>query len=205
MVPRRRAATCEPRGVRMTLANQLTLIRLVAVVPVMVALYLPFGWARTVALVVYVLAILTDYFDGIVARRSGEVTGFGKLMDSIADKALIVSIFFALVGEGSMAAWMAAIMVIREFAVTGMRMVALEAGEVIAANRWGKAKMNAQSLAVFILLLGEPGASGWRGVVSEIGWWAMLVAVVLTLLSGWSYLRDTPRILSITSKRDQRL
>ncbi len=190
---------------RMTLANQLTLIRLIAVVPVMVALYLPFGWARIVAVVIYVGAILTDYFDGIVARRSNEVTGFGKLMDSIADKALIVSIFFALVGEGSMAAWMAAIMVIREFAVTGLRMVALEAGEVIAANRWGKAKMNAQSLAVFILLLGEPGASGWRGVMAEIGWWAMLVAVVLTLLSGWSYLRDTPRILSVTSKRDQRL
>ncbi len=190
---------------RLTLANQLTLIRLIAVVPVMVALYLPFDWARIVAVVIYVGAILTDYFDGIVARRSNEVTGFGKLMDSIADKALIVSIFFALVGEGSMAAWMAAIMVIREFAVTGLRMVALEAGEVIAANRWGKAKMNAQSLAVFILLLGEPGASGWRGVMAEIGWWAMLVAVVLTLLSGWSYLRDTPRILSVTSKRDQRL
>jgi CDP-diacylglycerol---glycerol-3-phosphate 3-phosphatidyltransferase len=188
-----------------TLANQLTLIRLVAVVPLMIALYLPFDWARAAAVVIYVAAILTDYFDGIIARRSNEVTGFGKLMDSIADKALIVSVFFALVGEGSMAAWMAAIMVIREFAVTGLRMVALEAGEVIAANRWGKAKMNAQSLAVFILLLGEPGASGWRGIVTEIGWWAMLVAVLLTLLSGWSYLRDTPRILSITSKRDQRL
>ena len=197
--------TGETRGVRMTFANQLTLIRLVAVVPVMVALYLPFGWARWVAVAIYVAAILTDYFDGIVARRSNDVTGFGKLMDSIADKALIVSIFFALVGEGSMAAWMAAIMVIREFAVTGMRMVALEAGEVIAANRWGKAKMNAQSLAVFILLVGDPKAGGWQGTVSEIGWWAMLVAVVLTLLSGWSYLRDTPRILSITSKRDQRL
>ena len=131
-------------------------------VPLMIALYLPFDWARWVALAIYVAAILTDYFDGIVARRSNEVTGFGKLMDSIADKALIVSVFFALVGEGSMAAWMAAIMVIREFAVTGLRMVALEAGEVIAANRWGKAKMNAQSLAVFILLLGEPGAAGWR-------------------------------------------
>jgi CDP-diacylglycerol--glycerol-3-phosphate 3-phosphatidyltransferase len=159
----------------MTFANQLTLIRLIAVVPVMVALYLPFDWARLAAVVIYVGAILTDYFDGIVARRSNDVTGFGKLMDSIADKALIVSIFFALVGEGSMPAWMAAIMVIREFAVTGLRMVALEAGEVIAANRWGKAKMNAQSLAVFILLLGEPGASGWRGVMAEIGWWAMLV------------------------------
>ncbi|MDQ5809325.1 MAG: CDP-diacylglycerol--glycerol-3-phosphate 3-phosphatidyltransferase [Actinomycetota bacterium] len=189
----------------MTFANQLTLLRLVAVVPVMIALYLPFGWARWVALALYVVAVLTDYFDGIVARRSGKVTGFGKLMDSIADKALIVSIFFALVGEGSMAAWMAAIMVIREFAVTGMRMVALEGGEVIAANRWGKAKMNAQVIAVFILLLGEPGAGGWRGMMTEIGWWAMLVAVILTLLSGWSYLRDTPRILSITSQRDQRL
>jgi CDP-diacylglycerol--glycerol-3-phosphate 3-phosphatidyltransferase len=189
----------------MTFANQLTLLRLVAVVPVMIALYLPFGWARWVALALYVGAVLTDYFDGIVARRSGKVTGFGKLMDSIADKALIVSLFFALVGEGSMPAWMAAIMVIREFAVTGLRMVALEAGEVIAANSWGKAKMNAQSLAVLLLLIGKPGAEGWQGVLSQIGWWVMLVAVVLTLLSGWSYLKDTPRILSITSKRDQRL
>ena len=190
---------------RLTLANQLTLVRIIAVVPLMIALYLPFGWARWAAVVIYVLAIMTDYFDGVIARRSNEVTGFGKLMDSIADKALIVSVFFVLVGEGSMAAWMAAIMVIREFAVTGLRMVALEAGEVIAANRWGKAKMNAQSIAVLILLVGEPGAAGWRGVLSMVGWWAMLVAVVLTLLSGWSYLRDTPRILSVTSKRDQRL
>jgi CDP-diacylglycerol---glycerol-3-phosphate 3-phosphatidyltransferase len=189
----------------MSLANQLTLLRLVAVVPVMGALYLPFEWARPLAVVLYAAAILTDYLDGIIARRNNEVTGFGKLMDSIADKALIVSLFFALVGEGSMPSWMAAIMVIREFAVTGLRMVALEGGEVIAANSWGKAKMNAQSLAVFILLVGKPDAAGWQGAVSQIGWWVMLVAVVLTILSGWSYLKDTPRILSITSKRDQRL
>jgi CDP-diacylglycerol--glycerol-3-phosphate 3-phosphatidyltransferase len=189
----------------LSLANQLTLIRLVAVVPVMGALYLPFEWARPVAVVLYAAAILTDYFDGIIARRNNEVTGFGKLMDSIADKALIVSLFFALVGEGSMAAWMAAIMVIREFAVTGLRMVALEAGEVLAANRWVTAKMNAQILAVFILHMGKQGAAGRQGVVSQIGWWVMLVAVVLTILSGWSYLKDTPLSLSITSKRDQRL
>lgn len=189
----------------MTLANQLTLVRLVAVIPVMALLYLPFDWARWAAVGLYVAAILTDYFDGEIARRSNEVTGFGKLMDSIADKALIVSLFFALVGEGSMASWMAAVMVIREFAVTGLRMVALEGGEVIAANSWGKAKMNAQSLGVFILLVGIPGADGWQGAVSVVGWWVMLVAVVLTVLSGWSYLRDTPRILAITSKRDQRL
>ena len=188
----------------MTFANQLTLIRIIAVVPVMAALYLPFPGSRFLVLVLYVGAILTDYFDGIVARRSGKVTGFGKLMDSIADKALIVSLFFALVGAGLMDSWMAAIMVIREFAVTGLRMVALEAGEVIAANRWGKAKMNSQSLAVFVLLLGY--ALGDRGEsLVQIGWWMMLVAVVLTLISGWSYLRDTPRILSITSQRDQRL
>ena len=176
----------------MTFANQLTLVRLVAVIPVMAALYLQFPGNRTVATVVYVLAILTDYLDGILARRSGKVTAFGKLMDSVADKALISSMFFALLAEGSMPAWMAAIMVVREFAVTGLRMVALEGEEVIAANRWGKAKMNSQSLAILILLLGY----------AQLGYWVMLVATVLTLLSGWSYLKDTPRILAATAGQD---
>ena len=179
----------------MTFANQLTLVRLVAVIPVMAALYLQFPGNRTVATVVYVLAILTDYLDGILARRSGKVTAFGKLMDSVADKALISSMFFALVAEGSMPAWMAAIMVVREFAVTGLRMVALEGEEVIAANRWGKAKMNSQSLAILILLLGY----------AQLGYWVMLVATVLTLLSGWSYLKDTPRILAATAGQDRKL
>jgi len=178
----------------MTFANQLTLARFVAVVPVMVALYVPFPGNRTVATVVYVAALLTDYLDGILARRSKEVTAFGKLMDSIADKALIVSLFFALVAEGSMVAWMAAIMVVREFAVTGLRMVAVEAGEVIAANKWGKAKMNAQSIAIFILLLGYV----------QVGYWAMLVATMLTLLSGWSYLKDAPRVLAASSAGKER-
>jgi CDP-diacylglycerol--glycerol-3-phosphate 3-phosphatidyltransferase len=178
----------------MTFANQLTLVRLVAVIPVMAALYLQFPGNRAVATVVYVLAILTDYLDGILARRSGKVTAFGKLMDSVADKALISSMFFALVAEGSMPAWMAAIMVVREFAVTGLRMVALETGEVIAANRWGKAKMNSQSLAILILLLGY----------AQLGYWVMLVATILTLLSGWSYLKDTPRILAATAGQDRK-
>jgi CDP-diacylglycerol--glycerol-3-phosphate 3-phosphatidyltransferase len=178
-----------------TFANQLTLVRLVAVIPVMAALYLQFPGNRTVATVVYALAILTDYLDGILARRSGKVTAFGKLMDSVADKALISTMFFALVAEGSMAAWMAAVMVVREFAVTGLRMVALEAEEVIAANRWGKAKMVTQSAAVFILLVGY----------FQAGYWVMLVATVLTLLSGWSYLKDTPRILAATAGQDRKL
>ncbi len=179
----------------MTFANQLTLIRLVAVVPVMAALYIQFPGNRAVATVVYVAAILTDYLDGILARRTGKVTAFGKLMDSVADKAVIVSLFFALVAEGSMPPWMAAIMVVREFAVTGLRMVALEADEVIAANNWGKAKMISQSAAVLILLLGY----------AEVGYWAMLVATILTLLSGWSYLKDTPRILAATAGQDRKL
>ena len=179
----------------MTFANQLTLIRLVAVVPVMAALYIQFPGHRAIATGLYVAAILTDYLDGILARRSKEVTAFGKLMDSVADKALIASLFFALVAEGSLASWMAVIMVVREFAVTGLRMVALEGEEVIAANRWGKAKMVAQSAAVFILLVGY----------FQVGYWAMLVATVLTLLSGWSYLKDTPRILAATGGQDRKL
>jgi CDP-diacylglycerol---glycerol-3-phosphate 3-phosphatidyltransferase len=178
----------------MTFANQLTLVRLVAVIPVMAALYVQFPGNRAVATIVYALAILTDYLDGILARRSGKVTAFGKLMDSVADKALISTMFFALVAEGSMPAWMAAVMVVREFAVTGLRMVALEAEEVIAANRWGKAKMVSQSAAVFILLVGY----------FQVGYWMMLVATVLTLLSGWSYLKDAPRILAATAGQDRK-
>ncbi|MGI8859097.1 MAG: hypothetical protein ACR2HO_02935, partial [Rubrobacteraceae bacterium] len=74
-----------------------------------------------------------------------------------------------------------------------------------AANRWGKAKMNAQSLAILLLLIGVPDGEGWRLVMSNVGWWVMLLATILTIISGWSYLRDTPRILSITSQREQRL
>ena len=188
----------------MTFANQLTLARLVAVVPVMVALYLPFPYARTVAFALYVGALLTDYFDGIAARRSNKVTGFGKLMDSIADKALMTSLFFVLVDKGLMESWMAAVMVIREFAVTGLRMVALEGGEVIAANNWGKAKMDSQSLAVFLLLLAYAHIGPWQAL-AQIGWWVMFAAVILTLISGWSYLRDAPRILAVQSQRDKRL
>jgi CDP-diacylglycerol--glycerol-3-phosphate 3-phosphatidyltransferase len=189
----------------MTLANQLTLTRIVAVIPLMAAIYLPFPGSRWVVLVIYVAALFTDYLDGEVARRSNKVTGFGKLMDSIADKALIVSLFFALVGEGLMPSWMAAVMVIREFAVTGLRMVALESGQVIAANGWGKAKMNSQSLAIFVILVGFALRGGTGELLTSIGWWLMFVAVILTLISGWSYLKDTPRILSVQSERDQRL
>ncbi|MDP9455715.1 MAG: CDP-diacylglycerol--glycerol-3-phosphate 3-phosphatidyltransferase [Actinomycetota bacterium] len=185
----------------MNFANQLTLARIVAILPVMAALYVPFPGSRFVVLAIYVAAILTDYFDGVLARRTGKVTAFGKLMDSIADKALIVSLFFALVGEGMMPSWMAAIMVVREFAVTGLRMVALESGEVIAANRWGKAKMNAQSLAIFILLLAYAGVGG--ELMAGLGWWVMLVALILTLFSGWSYLKDTPRILAATAGQNR--
>jgi CDP-diacylglycerol--glycerol-3-phosphate 3-phosphatidyltransferase len=178
----------------MSLANLLTLGRLVAVVPMIAALYIQFPGNRLVATVLYVAAILTDYFDGILARRSGKVTTFGKVMDSIADKVIMVTLFFAFVAEGSMVPWMAAIMMVREFIVTGLRMVAIESGEVMAANNWGKTKMVSQSIAVLILLLGY----------TQVGYWAMLVATVLTLLSGWSYLKDTPKILAASAGEGRR-
>ena len=178
----------------MSFANLLTIGRLVTVVPMMGALYIQFPGNRVAATVLYIAAILTDYFDGILARRSGKVTAFGKLMDSIADKVIMVTLFFAFVAEGSMVPWMAAIMTVREFIVTGLRMVAIEAGEVIAANNWGKAKMVSQSIAVLILLFGY----------IQVGYWAMLVATALTLLSGWSYLKDTPKILAASAGEGRR-
>jgi len=116
-------------------------------------------------------------------------------MDSIADKALIVSVFFALVGQDLMFAWMAAVMVVRELAVTGLRMAALETGKVISANQWGKAKMVSQSLAILAILLG----------FAEPGLWFMWLALILTLISGWSYLKDTPKILSAAAEQDGNL
>src|SRR5919202_2872160 len=106
----------------------LTLVRLAAVVPVMAALYIQFPGNRTVATALYIGALLTDYLDGILARRSGKVTAFGKLMDSVADKAVIISLFFALVAEGSVPPWMAAIMAVRGVAGAGLPLGALGGG-----------------------------------------------------------------------------
>lgn len=158
--------------------NSLTAFRIV-LVPVLVAVLLTEIPDREYwGLGIFLVATVTDYFDGFIARRTGSVTVMGSLLDPIADKLLISAAFISLVELDLAPAWMVTIIVGREFAVTALRMIALERGLPIAANFWGKAKMVAQVIAVAILILGKKLGS-WI-VVGHISLW---VALVLTLMS----------------------
>ena len=164
--------------------------------PVVVVL---FAWDFTnhlyVATGVFVVAMATDQVDGWLARRWNQTSAFGSLLDPIADKVLVLAAFVMLVAEGVAPAWMVAAIVAREFLVSGLRLAAIEKGVVIGARDLGKLKTWAQAVAVGIG--GFAAAGAWS---SDIAWWALLVAVLLTWLSGLDYARVAPRIL-----RDERV
>jgi CDP-diacylglycerol---glycerol-3-phosphate 3-phosphatidyltransferase len=173
-----------------TLPDQLTLGRALAV-PVVVVL---FAWDFTnhayIATGVFVVAMATDQVDGWLARRWNQTSAFGSLLDPIADKVLVLAALVMLVAEGVAPAWMVAAIVAREFLVSGLRLAAIERGVVIGARDLGKLKTWAQAVAVGIG--GFAAAGAWS---KDIAWWALLVAVLLTWLSGLDYARVAPRIL----------
>ena len=139
----------------MTTANKLTLAR-VALIPVfLVILYLDFPYARCAAFGVFVVACLTDFVDGYIARHYNQVTDFGKFMDPLADKLLVMSAMVWFVEVGWMPAWACFIVIARELAVTGLRLVAVEQGLVIAAGKSGKVK-TASTMVCICLLLAIP-------------------------------------------------
>ena len=174
----------------MTLPDQLTLARALAV-PVVVVLY---AWSfdnhAYWATVVFLVAMATDQVDGWLARRRNQTSAFGSLLDPIADKVLVVSALVMLVGAGVAPAWMVAAIVARELLVSGLRLAAIEKGVVIAARDLGKLKTWAQAVAVAVG--GMAAAGAWSDTVA---WWALLVAVVLTWVSGLDYARIAPRVL----------
>lgn len=139
----------------MTTANKLTLAR-VALIPVfLVILYLDFPYARCAAFGVFVVACLTDFVDGYIARHYNQVTDFGKFMDPLADKLLVMSAMVWFVEVGWMPAWACFVVIARELAVTGLRLVAVEQGLVIAAGKSGKVK-TASTMVCICLLLAIP-------------------------------------------------
>lgn len=139
----------------MNLPNKLTLARLLATPIFVVLLSVSFPGNYTAALILFLLAMITDYFDGSLARSRGEVTDAGKLLDPLADKVLISSAFIVFVGleELRLPAWLAIIIVSREFAITGLRMVAAGKGKIIPAGRWGKHKTLSQVITVGVVLV----------------------------------------------------
>jgi CDP-diacylglycerol--glycerol-3-phosphate 3-phosphatidyltransferase len=173
----------------MTFADQLTVAR-AAAVPVVVVLFawdFPNHdyWATTV----FAVAMATDWVDGWWARRTGRTSDLGRLLDPVADKLLVLAALIMLVGD-VLPAWMVAAVVAREFLVTGLRLAALERGVVIGARDLGKLKTWAQAVAA-----GLGGLAAGGAIHEDVAWWAMLVAVVLTWLSGLDYARSAPRVL----------
>jgi len=173
----------------MTFADQLTVAR-AASVPVVVVLFAwnfpnHYYWATAV----FAVAMATDWVDGWWARRNDRTSDLGKILDPVADKLLVMAALIMLVGD-VLPAWMVAAVIAREFLVTGLRLAALERGVVIPARDLGKLKTWAQAVAA-----GLGGLAAGGAIDDSVAWWAMLVAVVLTWVSGLDYARSAPRLL----------
>jgi CDP-diacylglycerol--glycerol-3-phosphate 3-phosphatidyltransferase len=174
----------------MTLPDRLTLARALSVPVVVVLFAWDFPNHDYWATAVFAVAMATDQIDGWLARRWNQTSAFGSLVDPIADKVLVLAALVMLIGEDVAPAWMVAAIVAREFLVSGLRLAAIERGIVIAARDLGKVKTWAQALAVVGGGLAAAGA--WS---KDVAWWVLLVAVVLTWISGLDYARVAPRVL----------
>ena len=162
----------------MTRANGLTLLRIILVPIFLVILYLGFPGADWVALAVFIVASLTDLLDGWIARRYGEVSNLGKFMDPLADKVQVCAAMCWLIQRGSMAGWVLAAVLLREFAVSGLRLVAAERGKVIAAAWSGKVKTFSTMVCICLMLVFH---FRWLDVLCQI------VILGTTLYSGAEY------------------
>jgi CDP-diacylglycerol--glycerol-3-phosphate 3-phosphatidyltransferase len=177
--------------VDLTAADKLTVAR-VASVPIVVVLYAwNFPNHNYWATAAFCVAMTTDFFDGRMARRSGHTSSVGSLLDPIADKVLVLAVLVMLIEQGVAPAWMVAAIVVREVLITGLRQAAVERGVVLAARELGKLKTWAQAVAAAVA--GFAAAGAWT---DRVAWWALLVAVILTWLSGLDYARSAPRLLS---------
>src|SRR5437660_6822257 len=179
----------------MNLPNKLTISRFLLTLAFLVVIFSEIPYRETVALLIFSAASLTDYYDGKIARRDKLITNFGTLMDPLADKILICSAFIAFVGRGKVPAWMAVIIVARELAITGLRLLAATKNVLLAAEGYGKHKTVSQIVAIITLLIAESfGEWGqwaelvfkpWVPVLARISLW---VTVILTFTSGALYL-----------------
>ena len=171
----------------MNTANKLTMLR-VALIPVYLVLwYLDFPGNNYAALAVFVIASLTDLLDGYIARHYNQITDFGKFMDPLADKCLVTAAMLWFVEVGQMPAWALLIVIVREFGVSGLRMVAADKGRVIAAGWSGKVKTAATMVCIILMLLPLPE------IVNQIG---TAVIVLTTIYSGVEYFMKNADVLA---------
>ncbi len=194
----------------MNLANKLTLIRIV-LVPIFLIFIavkdIPYG--SFIATFIFILASLTDKLDGYIARSRNQITNFGKFMDPLADKLLVTAALISLVEVHVVPSWAAVVIIAREFAVSGLRSIAAAQGRVIAASWWGKIKTVIQIIAIILLLLkinihdakllkiftiDNHYLKEFFAVVPTV---ALMLAVIVTLLSGYDYFKKNKEAVSI--------
>jgi len=199
------------KKIKINTPNKLTLIR-IAMVPLMIIVSLinfPGGWLGIptqywVLDIIFIIASITDHIDGHLARKNNQITTFGKFLDPIADKILVISAMIILVGQQKIPPWIPVIVIVREFLVSGYRLVAVENdGKVIAANIWGKIKTTTQMIAVIMCFVDvNPFGAIFTmqlGVLPFI--WnlittlMMIVSTIATIFSGYTYLKEGKDVL----------
>jgi CDP-diacylglycerol--glycerol-3-phosphate 3-phosphatidyltransferase len=180
----------------MNWANRLTISRLILTVLFVAMLNCGWPYARTTAFIIFLIAGVTDFVDGEIARRYGIITNFGKLMDPLVDKIMMAAAFISLVPMGAIPAWAATTVVGREFLITGLRLMASARGQVLPAEGLGKHK-TAWQITTVIFFLGLLAAAELHNGDQKSGWWyrawyeagpvLVWITVALTLYSGLRY------------------
>ena len=170
----------------MNIANKLTLSRMIMVPFFLVAVYFEKdSQVLPISAIIFAVASFTDFLDGYLARKYNLITDFGKFMDPLADKDLVVAALAVLVEMNLIPAWMIVLIITREYAVSILRAIAANTGQVIAASQGGKAKTVSQIIAVLMLLLNI-----------KYGIYVMWIAVILTFVSGMDYLMKNKKLIS---------
>ncbi|UTR10803.1 CDP-diacylglycerol--glycerol-3-phosphate 3-phosphatidyltransferase [Evansella sp. LMS18] len=191
----------------MNIPNQITISRIFLIPVFMIFLLVPFGWgemallgteipvSHLIAAIIFIVAAATDWLDGYYARKHNLVTNMGKFLDPLADKLLITAAFVSLTGLDMFPAWAAVLILSREFAVTGLRLVASGEGEVIAASNWGKWKTVSQIVAASAIMLHNIIFEMLAIPFAEI---MVYAAVILTLISGIDYFIKNKHVIKNT-------
>lgn len=194
----------------MNTPNKLTIARMI-LVPIIVIIsminipgmvyQIPVGYL--IIDILFIIASITDKIDGTLARKNNQVTTFGKFLDPIADKILVISALIILVERQTLPAWIPIIIIFREFAVSGYRMIAVEKGKVIAANKWGKLKTVTQMIAIILALVdvNRFGAIfvnrliGFQFALNLLSTLMMIICVIATIFSGYEYLKNGKELI----------
>ncbi|WP_352417828.1 CDP-diacylglycerol--glycerol-3-phosphate 3-phosphatidyltransferase [Proteiniborus sp.] len=181
----------------MNLANKLTIIRIFLVPVFMLFLIFEIPNGDYIAAGIFIIAALTDTLDGYIARSRNQITKFGKFMDPLADKLLVSAALISLVEMGKLPAWIVVIIIAREFAVTGLRVIAASEGITIAANWWGKIKTITQIISIVSLLINNYPFSIIGFPFDKL---AVTLAVVFTIVSGIDYFYINRKVFAVSNK-----